>query len=80
MINPYHYEDVTVNPGNVSSSAHGSFPSIVQDPDDPTLLHFTYSSGFLEANDCGGDIGATITINHPLNGTSNDFTFELKCN
>lgn len=80
MINPYHYDNISVTSSQIITGATGAFPSIVQDPDDPTLLHFTYSSGFLEANDCGGDIGATITINHPLNGTSKEYTFELKCN
>ncbi|MBP5359188.1 MAG: Ig-like domain-containing protein [Treponema sp.] len=80
MQNPYHYENITVSPTNIQSSAQGSFPSVTQDPVDPTLLHFTYSQAFLEANDCGGSIGATITLLHPVNGTSKEFTFELKCN
>ena len=80
MINPYHYSNVTVSSGDITTDATGTFPSITQDANDTTLLRFTYGRDFLLANECGGEIGATISLKHPYNGTAKEYTFNLKSN
>ncbi|MBO4321283.1 MAG: hypothetical protein J5857_12520, partial [Treponema sp.] len=59
---------------------YGDNTLITQDSDDTTILRFTYPSTYLETNDGGGEIGKTITIQHPYNGDYRAFTFSLKCN
>ena len=80
MINPYHYSNVTVSSGDITTTASGTFPTITQDSNDTTLLHFTYPRDFLIANDCGGEIGATINVRHPMNQTTKEYSFTLKSN
>ena len=80
MINPYHYTNVVIASDDIETSATGTFPTITQNVDDSTLLDFTYGSDFLLSNECGGDIGATINVRHPMNGTAKEYTFSLKCN
>ena len=75
LLNPHHYK-LTNLPNTV---ALGS-PELTQDPNDSTLLHFTYDRVFLGEKEGGGEIGTTLTLKHPYNPTSKDFTFSLKCN
>lgn len=75
LLNPHHYK-LTNLPNTV---ALGS-PKLTQDPNDSTMLHFTYDRVFLGEKEGGGEIGTTLTLKHPYNPTEKDFTFSLKCN
>ena len=80
MINPYHYSNIVVSSGDITTTATGTFPSITQDANDTTLLRFTYGRDFLLENECGGEIGATINLKHPMNSTVKEYTFSIKSN
>ena len=83
LINPYHY--------NYNTEYQSKLPKldttnrvITADANDTTLLHLTYSNSYLKDHDGksgdDGEIGATINLAHPVNPTSKEFTFSLKCN
>ena len=79
LINPYHYELGTDQyPLNIDTPS--PFPSITPDPNDTTVLHFTYSTDVLVSKEGGEEIGGTLTMYHPVNPTLKEFTFSLKCN
>ena len=44
------------------------------------MLHFNYDGAYLRRHDGGGEIGGLVTVNHPYNNESRNFTFSLKCN
>ena len=85
MINPYHY-DFRDFPGKITSVENESiggnaFPTITPDNEDTTVLHFTYGSNYLTAYECGHDIGAIITVEHPYNSSERkEFPLVIKCN
>ncbi|MEE3313577.1 MAG: leucine-rich repeat protein [Treponema sp.] len=65
-----------------ASGITGSDVTIVQDTDDPTVLHLTYSHDYLLNHECGGDIGGVISLTE--NVTPRDmpdsYDLKLKCN
>ena len=77
LINPYHY---TIPDAKITPPTGGIISGVSQDSGDTTVLHFTYEQSALESKDGGGEIGGKITVTHPLNETTRDFTFSLKCN
>ncbi len=73
------------NPKKFPITASGiteSGVTIVQDTDDPTVLHLTYPYSYLYLHECGGDIGGVISLTE--NVTPRDmpdrYELKLKCN
>ncbi|MBP5752814.1 MAG: hypothetical protein J6W60_08160, partial [Treponema sp.] len=77
LINPYHY---TIPDAKITPPSGGIISEVSQDSGDTTVLHFTYSKDDLLSKEGGGEIGGKITVTHPMNETTRDFTFSLKCN
>ena len=80
MINPYHYNYAVEYLDKIPAYQDDAAVQITADPNDTTILHLNYPVTFLQEHDAGSEIGSTISLEHPINGTSSDFTFTLKCN
>ncbi len=79
LINPYHYNFNGEYTLHITKSQSFT-PNITPDPNDTTVLHFTYLQSDLESKEGGEEIGGTLTMHHPVNPTLKEFTFSLKCN
>lgn len=65
-----------------ASGITGTGITIVQDSDDPSVLHLTYPQDYLLPNECGGDIGGVISLTESVTPREmpDSYDLKLKCN
>lgn len=73
--NPRNYNLLT------SSSTLDSEVTVLQSTSDKSVIYVTYPESYLIANDCGGSIGGTISLQEEETLREfESYTFSLKCN
>ncbi|MBP5359574.1 MAG: InlB B-repeat-containing protein [Treponema sp.] len=88
LVNPRHYDysssEYSDKITSINTAIGNSNISLTADPDDTTVFHLEYKNGYLVDHDGkDGDvseIGMTLALQHPLNGTAKEFKYNLKCN